>query len=249
MLVECSGIYTIMEIILTKNDSLANDAVIGLSSLSDVLNITVPKGSRKNINRNIQYDADMEFTQTNGQSVITVIAGKSPESNNRIDFNEEILMKSCDVFSRMLNTDFKESHEKRINLTNQTIEGVKYFLHVILQSSNKQSLHVPSSELITAVLETYDMTKVYMLTELEEDVFNVIVCMLNESTVLKIFQFSMLNHKPELTELAINYYLSASIFAELKVNMYREADNCEYDTEWNQMILDAVVCTLQNMIT
>ncbi|XP_037028939.1 uncharacterized protein LOC119069138 [Bradysia coprophila] len=249
LLVECSGIYIIMDIILTKNDNLANDAVTGLSSLSDVLNITVPKCNKKNINRDVPYDANMEFEQSSDQSFITVIAGKSPEATNRIEFNEEILMKSCEVFSRMLNTDFKESHEKRINLTNQTIEGVKYFLHVILQSSNNQSLHVPGSDLITAVLETYDMTKIYMLTELEEDVFNVIVCMLNESTVLKIFRFSMLNHKPELTELAINYYLSASIFAELKVNMFREADNSEYDTEWNQMILDAVVCTIQNMIT
>lgn len=249
LLVECNGIYTVMDIILTKNDSLANDAVTGLAALSKVLNITVPKYNNKNINRDRQYDANVEFDLNGGQSLITVIAGKSSDVNNRIEFNEEILMSSSEVFSRMLNTDFKESHEKRINLTNQTIEGVKYFLHVILQSSNKQSLHVPGSESITAVLETYDMTKIYMLTELEEDVFNVIVCMLNESTVLKIFRFSMLNHKPELTELAINYYLSASIFAELKVNMFREADQSEYDTEWNQMILDAVVCTIQNMIT
>lgn len=197
----------------------------------------------------MQFDEQIEFDNGSGESLITIIAGKSPDGNNRIEFNEDVLMKSCDVFSRMLNTDFKESHEKRISLTNQTMEGVKYFLHVITQSSNKQSLHIPKSELINAVLETYDMAKIYMLTELEADVFNVIVFMLNESTVLKIFRFSMLNHKPELTELAINYYLSANIFGELKVNMYREADSSEYDKEWNQMILDSVVYTIQNMMT
>lgn len=246
---ECSGIYTVMDIILTKCDNLANDAARGLTSLSHVLNIKVPKHTNKNINNEVRFDEKIEFDKNSGQSLITIIAGKSPSETNRIEFNEDVLMKSCDVFSRMLNTDFKESHEKQINLTNQTIEGVKYFLHVITQSSNKQSLHVPNSDLINAVLETYDMTKIYMLTELETDVFNVIVYMLNESTVLKIFRFSMLNHKPELTELAINYYLSANIFGELKVNMYREADNSEYDKEWNQMILDAVVYTIQNMMT
>lgn len=236
-----------MEIILTKCDNLANDAATGMTALSQVLNITVPKYNKKNINSQVQFDEKIKFHSA--KSLITIIAGKSSDETNRIEFDEDVLMRSCDVFSRMLNTDFKESHEKRINLTNQTIEGVKYFLHVITQSSNKRSLHVPDSDLINAVLETYDMTKIYMLTELETDVFNVIVFMLNESTVLKIFRFSMLNHKPELTELAINYYLSANIRGEFKVNMYREADNSEYDKEWNQMILDAVVYTIQNMIT
>lgn len=238
-----------MEIILTKCETLANDAATGLTSLSNVLNITVPKCNKRNINNTIKYDESMEFEKRAGEPLITIVAGKSPDATNRIDFNEDILMKSCDVFSRMLNTDFKESYEKRINLKNQTIEGVKYFLHVITQSSNKQSLHVPHSDLIIAVLETYDMTKIYMLTELETDVFNVIVSMLNERTVLKIFRFSILNHKPELTELAINYYLSANIAGRLKVKMYVEADQSEYDKEWNQMILDAVVFTIQNMIT
>lgn len=238
-----------MEIILTKCENLANDAATGLTSLSNVLKISVPKFNKKNINKDIRFNENIEFDKVNGEPSITIIAGKSPDTSNRIEFNENILIKSCDVFSRMLNTSFKESHEKLINLTNQTIEGVKYFLHVITQSSNKQSLHVPHSDLINAVLETYDMTKIYMLTELETDVFNVIVCMLNEHTVLKIFRFSMLNHTAELTELAINYYLSANIPGESKVNMYVEADNSEYDKEWNQMILDTIVFTIQNMIT
>lgn len=238
-----------MELILTKGDNLATDAATGLTALSSVLNITVPKYNKKNINETVRFDEQIKFDNKNAHSMVTIIAGKSPAESNRIEFDEEMLMKSSDVFSRMLNTDFKESHEKQINLTNQTIEGVKYFLHAITQSSNKKSLHVPNSELINAVLETYDMTKIYMLNELETDVFNVIVYMLNECTVLKIFRFSMLNHKPELTELAINYYLSANIFGEIKVNMYREADSSEYDKEWNQMILDTVVYTIQNMIT
>lgn len=238
-----------MEIILTKCDTLANDAATGLTALSHVLNITVPRCNKVNINEFERFDVDIKFDNISTQSLVTIIAGKSPTESNRIEFDENILMKSSDVFSRMLNADFKESHEKQINLTNQTIEGVKYFLHVITQSSNKKSLHVPNSDLINAVLETYDMTKIYMLTELETDVFNVIVFMLNQCTVLQVFRFSMLNHKPELTELAINYYLSANISGEIKVNMYREADNSEYDKEWNQMILDAVVYTIQNMIT
>ncbi|KAJ6637654.1 hypothetical protein Bhyg_10385 [Pseudolycoriella hygida] len=245
LLVECGGIYIVIEIILTKHDCLANDAARGLTALSQVLGLTVPKANRKIA---VQFDEKIEFDKKKAQSLITIIGGKSPEPTNRIKFDEDVLMQSSDVFSRMLNTDFKESHEKQINLPNQTIEGIKYFLHVITQSSNKQSLHVPKPELIIAVLETYDMTKIYMLNELEPIVFNVIVTMLSEKTVLQIFRFSLMNHKPELTELAINYYLSANISGELKVSMYKEADDSEYDKEWNQMILDTIVYTIQNMI-
>lgn len=243
-----------MEIILTKDDDLCNEAASGLTALSKQLKITVPDFDADRIDLNVRFSEQRQHITDEdiaNQKVVTFIAGKTNEdagSQENVLFNEDILIGYSDVFSSMLKSDFRESKNKEIHLQRQTVSGIRYFLDAIQQRTAGEPLHIADSKYMGAVLETYDMCQVYMLAELERDIYNLVLRMLNDETVLRVFEFAMVNHKQELSELAINYYLSADVAGPSKVAMYRAADNSDYFKEWNQMMLDSVVYTCQNLI-
>lgn len=240
-----------IEVILSKVSELSKEAAFGLTALSAVLNISVQPCDNDKINKTMKFDLNKTFNPTDEtDSMITLIAGAKitdASNQNRIKFSESTLTKCSDVFSSMLTSDFRESKNKEIHLREQTIDGVKYFLDSIHQKIHSTSLSIPDRSLMSAVLETYDMCHIYMMSELESDVFNMILYLLDETTVLRIFEFSMVHHKQELSDIAIYYYLSANISGERKVRMFQEADDSEYSKEWNQMILDTIVYTIQSL--
>lgn len=253
LLVECGGLYTTMEIILTKDDDLCNEAASGLTALSKELKISVPDFDADRIDLTVRFDEQRQHItdeDVSNHKVVTFIAGKTDENavSENVLFNEDVLIAFSDVFSSMLKSDFRESKNKEIRLQRQTVSGIRYFLDAIQQRTAGEPLHIADSKYIGAVLETYDMCQVYMLADLERDIYNLVLCMLNDQTVLRVFEFAMANHKPELSELAINYYLSADVAGPLKVAMYRAADNSDYFKEWNQMMLDLVVYTCQHLM-
>lgn len=253
LLVECGGLYTTMEIILTKDDDLCNEACNGLTALSKELKITVPDFDADRINLTVRFNEHRQHVTAEdvaNQKVVTFIAGKTDENavSESVLFNEDVLTGFSDVFSSMLRSDFRESKNKEIHLQRQTVSGIRYFLDAIQQRTAGEPLHIADNKYMGAVLETYDMCQVYMLAELERDIYNLVLRMLTDETVLRVFEFAMANHKQELSELAINYYLSADVAGPLKVAMYRAADNSDYFKEWNQMMLDSVVYTCQNLI-
>lgn len=250
LLIVHGSLYICIEAILSKDSELSKEAATGLTALSAVLSISVQPYKNDKINESVTFQLDKTFSPNDEtDSMITFIASDSDDSNeNRIQFSESTLTKCSDVFSSMLTSDFRESKDKEIYLRKQTIDGVKYFLNAIHQKIHSEFLSIPERGLIGAVLETYDMCHIYMMAELECDIFNMILYLLDETTVLRIFEFSMVHHKQELSDLAINYYLSANIPGERKVRMFHEADNSEYSKEWNQMILDTIAYTIQNLI-
>lgn len=248
-----------MEIILTKDDELCAEAATGMTSLAKVLKISVPTndsgcisttGGRFDPNRKHINAADIA-----NERVVTFIAGGGGKKTDgkedtatAVQFNEQILIDASEVFSSMLKSNFRESKDKTIHLPKQSLEGIKYFLDALRQRSLGDGLLLADAQYMNAVLETYDMCQMYMLPELERDIYNLILCMLSDETVLRLFEFAMANHKQELSDVAINYYLCANIAGDRKVAMYRAADNSDYFKEWNQIMLDTVVYTCQNLI-
>lgn len=210
------------------------------------------------------------------EDCVTFVSGSSepdadkPDNRARIRFSEETLTKVSDVFNRMFNSDFKESKNKEVVMKNQSIEGIKYFLDCVEQYSKERPLRRPvkvntksssDSETVTpdavdepkvfimAALEAYDICHVYLLPELEKYIFNMIIYLLDADNILDIFQFSMKHHKQELTELSINYFLTSNLAGDVKVRIFRNADDSDYYKEWNELILDTIVYTCQNLIS
>lgn len=255
LLVEHGGLYTVMECILANNDEMSADAATGLTALSRQLKITVPEFDVQRIdNRGGGFCSTEKYTTDEDEQqdrVIVFIAGEEADSSSNKDtvsFNRETLIGFSEVFASMLNNDFRESKDKQIRLKKQTLLGIRFFLDSVHQVSSSKSIRRPSGRHIGAVLETYDMAQIYMLPDLEKDVYNLVISLLAPETVLAVFEFAMSHHKPELSEIAINYYLSCGVAGSRKVEMCRAADDGEFSKEWNQMMLDAVVYTCQNMI-
>lgn len=279
LMLKHGGLYTLIEMILTKDESLCNEAATGLTAVAKQLNIRIPKPDSEHISK-------LEFILGSNQTIddlkiedekkdlVTFIAGQSKDpsetaeaeakaeptvsssSENSIQFSEKILTENSDVFNRMFNSDFKESKDKQVILKNQSIEGIRYFLECVEQLAAGKPLRKPVNSItdqdgtvnvMKAVLEAYDMSQMYLLPKIERSVFNMIVYMINADNLLDVFDFSMRYHKEELTEIAVNFYLTSNLASKIKVDVFRKADESEFYKEWNDLILDTVAYTCQNL--
>lgn len=276
LLLKHGGLYTIIELIVNKSEQLSNEAAVGLTALAKQLKIKIPKYDATRLcDENILLKIDIDSANDIVEDCVTFVSGSSePDASGdnrpRARFSEETLTKVSDVFNRMFNSDFKESKNKEVTMKNQSIEGIQYFLDCVEQYSKQRPLRRPvingeakttsdneiatssNSQLkviIMAALEAYDICHVYLLPELEKDIYNMIIYLLDADNVLDIFQFSMKHHKQELTELSINYFLTSNLASDVKVRIFRNADNSDYYKEWNELILDTIVFTCQNLIS
>lgn len=257
---------------------MSNAAATGLTALAKQLNIKKPtynedkiskmefvfgpaqKIDALKINDDDDDDGDLVTFIAGGNATASTSANdsnitESPMDEDSVRFSGKLLTENSDVFNRMFNSNFKESKDKRVILKNQSIDGIKYFLECIEQIAANKPLRKPikssdddTTNVIVAVLEAYDMSQIYMLPELEKDILNIIVFMLSADNVLDVFHFSIQHHKEELTEISVNFYLTSNIASDIKVAVFRKADDSEYYKEWNQVILDTVVFTCQNLV-
>lgn len=265
LLIKHGGLYTMIELILTKDEQLTNEAATGLTALARTLEIATPTYELEQISKLetiVGGDCFHEAENWNEDEnlVAFIIGDQNDESNamNTVRFSERILTENSDVFNRMFNSDFTESKNKQVFLKNQSIEGIRYFLNCIKQHSMGKPLRSPVTKnttdnetsptaiILKAALEAYDMSQIYLLPELEKEILNMIVYLLSPGNILELFMFSMQNHKQELTEMSINYFLTSKWAAEEKVKVFRAADDCEYFKEWNELILDTIAYTCQN---
>lgn len=268
LLIKHGGLYTIIELILTKNEKLTNEAATGLTALARTLDIATPKYESKRISKLETIVGGDGFTDgdlnwPDHENLVSFVSGDQGDISteiNSVKFSEEILTENSDVFNRMFNSDFQESKNKQVYLKNQSIDGIRYFLDCIKQHSLGKALRNPVQRITTdnedaifttkitlkAALEAYDMCQIYLLPELEKDILNMIIYLLSADNILELFIFSMQNHKQELTEMSINYFLTSYLTSEEKVSVFRAADDCEFFKEWNDLILDTIAYTCQN---
>lgn len=272
LLLQHGGLYTITELIVTKNECLAKQGAAGLTALAKHLRIEMPKYDQNQVSDETvtvhggNDDTDYMTEPTADDDQVTFVSGVNSDDNakNRLKFSEKILTENSEVFNRMFNSDFKESKNKEVKLSGQSLCGIKYFLDCLEQFSDQKPLRQPiaceiastSSSTdtrnveyaITAALEAYDICQIYLLPELAKLIFNMIIYLIDADNILIIFKYSIKNHKQELTELAINYFLTANIASDRKVEIFCNADESDYYKEWNEMILDTIVYSCQNLI-
>lgn len=273
LLIKYGGLYTIIDLILTKNERLTNEAATGLTALARTLDIQMPECKPNEVStfdvivdgngsdETHLWDDDEDLVQFVSADNLTEL-----NEQNSVKFSERILTENSDVFNRMFNSDFQESKNKQVVIKNQSIAGVRYFLDCIKQRSMGKTLRKPvvagsaeddgddkmitlvTNQTLKAALEAYDMCQIYLLPDLEKDLHNMIIYLLDADNTLELFTFSMRNHKQELTEMAINYFLTSNLAAEKKVRVFRAADDSDYFKEWNDLILDTIAYICQNHI-
>lgn len=267
LLIKHGGLNTIIDLILTKNEKLTNEAATGLTALARTLDIATSKCESNQISKLETVVGGDGYSDTHSwdsdDDLVSFVSGEqTDESNetNTVKFSEVILTENSDVFNRMFNSDFQESKNKQVFLKNQSICGIRYFLDCIKQHALGKALRSPvhrntaendeaiytTTITIKPALEAYDMCQIYLLPDLEKDILNMIIYLLGAENILELFIFSMQHHKQELTEMAISFFLTSNLAAEEKVEVFRAAVDCEYFKEWMDLILDTVAYTCQN---
>lgn len=224
------------------------EAADAITSLANTLRIILPTYDLKQFNcrKEFEEDLDMLPCQENADTMKFVLHRGC--SRIPIKFDKKLLTENSDVFNSMLNSDFKESKNKEIHLKGYSVHGIKYFLHLIKLESEKKCAVIPPVYHFDSILEAYELSRMYILENLEKNLFQLIVRRLDEKSILKVFEWSLKNYNPELTGIAINFYLSCSdISTAEKAELFREADLSTYSKEWNQMIVDAVLVRCENI--
>ncbi|XP_013100078.1 uncharacterized protein LOC106082233 [Stomoxys calcitrans] len=167
-------------------------------------------------------------------------------ATTNVDFNKALLCSTSDVFNTMLNSDFREGKEGEIHLRNYTVSGLRYFLNLIVRKSKNLKYNIPPADKYSALLEAFEMSRIYIIPEMEQFVLQMLIALLDETNCLDVLEWSMKNYHVELTEMTINYYLCSSLSTEAKVNLFRTADYSTYSTEWFQMIMEAILARCRN---
>lgn len=130
LLIKHCGLHTIIELILTKDECLTNEAATGLTALARTLQIAPPKFDMSRVSKleaivggDCYADAD---NWMDNENLVTFVSGDpndAPDESNTIRFSERVLTQNSDVFNRMFNSDFQESKNKQVFLKKQSIEG------------------------------------------------------------------------------------------------------------------------------
>ncbi|XP_061402094.1 uncharacterized protein LOC133337907 [Musca vetustissima] len=257
-------------ILSSKEDEFTAEAVDALTCMSRyTLGIHVPQ-----LDMEKRLDEYEEFVENAGQSLqeedcdmrFVVHApnnnhntSKEPDNapNNITDdndtekitavaFSKAMLCSISEVFNTMLNSDFREGKEGEIHLRNYSVSGLRYFLNLIVRQSRKQKYNIPPANQYYALLEAFEMSRIYIIPEMEQFVLELLIALLDETNCLNVLEWSMKNYHVELTEMAINYYLCSTLSTEAKVNLFRTADYSTYSTEWFQMIMEAILARCRN---
>lgn len=169
-------------------------------------------------------------------------------SQTPIKFNKKILTDYNNIFDSMLNGNFREGNDREIHLKDEyTTSGIKFFLKLIDSLRHKAHPKIPPVYQFDSLLQSYDLSMMYMMQEMEDIVLNMIIYRLDETNCLPTLQWSLKKMNQKLSEIAVNVFLSIDCDGLKKVQLYQEADFSEIATMWNDMLVDAVLVKCQNL--
>lgn len=240
LLFKYKALEIVMEIILNQ-DELAVEACNGLTVLANNLNIQIP--SDDDVLQRIIPDDYVEnetMLKTDGEQIKFVL------KDGETFFNKETLKKSSDVFHSMLSGDFRESNFNEIKFSDYTIEGMKYFFQMIkTDQDGKLKPIAPKVSDMNVILQAYELSILYIIPNIQKPLLNVIKIVLDETSVLKIFEWSLRNINQDLLISAICYFLCGNIDGKLKSKLFIEASQSQFQKEWKQLMVDTILMKCQ----
>lgn len=262
-----NALTLLLSIILSsKQDEFTSEAVDALTCMSRyTLGIYVPQldvDKRleeyeefvEDAGQSLHEDCDMRFMVHVNDTDIDNSDGccksvdnlEVNETTTAVGFNKAMLCSTSEVFNTMLHSDFREGKEGEIHLRNYSVSGLRYFLNLIVRQAKNLKYNIPPANQYYALLEAFEMSRIYIIPEMEAFALKLLIALLDETNCLTVLEWSMKNYHVELTEMAINYYLCSSLSTEAKVNLFRTADYSTYSTEWFQMIIESILARCRN---
>lgn len=242
MLTEGSVLLTLINLVLNEDSEFTEEAADALTAMSQTtLEIAIPDSDKESFDCDQIFDETNLATESSYDCDMKFIVHHDDNEEISVNFNKKLLTEVSEVFNSMLNSDFREGNEGEIHLKAYSASGLKYFLNLIeLRSLNKPP-NIPPVEEYKSAIEAFELSRVYIIPELEKVLFSIMVYLMDETNCQSVLEWSMKNYHAELTEIAINFYLCSNIPSQNKIKLFRRADYSMYSSEWNQMITDAVL--------
>ncbi|XP_053947111.1 uncharacterized protein LOC128855902 [Anastrepha ludens] len=259
-----NALSLLLQIILSgKRDEFTAEAVDALTAMSKyTLGISVPrineamraseryeefvddKTSPLHENCDMRFVVHTKHSKSNaGEDALISATG---DVEQIVEFNKDLLCNTSEVFNTMLNSDFRERNEGEIHLRTCSVSGLRYFLNLIVRRSQKLRYNIPNAHNYHAILEAFEMARVYIINEMELFLQQMLIGLLDDTNCLNVLEWALRNYHAELTETVINYYLCSTLTTDAKVKLFHTADYSEYSTEWFQMIIDAIFTRCRN---
>lgn len=241
-LFEYNALDLILDTILKNDKYLSVAACNGITILSNNLNIRIP--SEDDVLQRIIPDDFKEESLSNSDNddnedyeLVKFIL-----KDGDISFNKNTLKNSSEVFNSMFSSGFIESNNNEVKFPNYTVFGMKYFFQLV-QMSNQNRLKsiAPKVNDMDVVLQAYELSILYILTNIQQPLLNVIKIILDETNVQKIFEWSINSINQDLLISSICFYLCGSIDGESKLKLYIEASKSQYSKEWKELIYDSIL--------
>lgn len=161
-------------------------------------------------------------------------------------FDKETLIKSSEVFSSMLSGNFRESNCNEVKFPDYTVKGMKYFFQILkMEENGKLKQIAPKVNDMNIILQAYELSILYILTNIQKPLLNVIKVVLDETSVLKIFEWSLRNINQDLLISAICYFLCGNIDGKTKLKLFLEVNKSQFNNEWKRLIIDTLLMKCQ----
>lgn len=237
MLFRFKVLDVVIDVILSE-ETMALEACDGITVMSQNLRIEIPSEDdvlKRIIPDEFVVDEKLILTTAEGEKVKFVL------KDGIVDFDKESLKSASEVFNSMLSGDFRENNENEIKFPEYTVEGMKYFFQILKMSEMKKlKVIAPRVDDMNVILQSYELSILYILTDLQKPLLNVIKVILDETNVMKIFEWSLRNINQDLLISAICYFLCGQLESTKKLQLFKEANQSRFNKEWRQLLIDVI---------
>lgn len=183
MLFKYRALDLVMDIILNEG-SLAAEACDGLTVMCNNLNIHIPFDDDV-LQRIIpdDYTVDEELVNFADEQVKFIL------KDGETSFDKETLKKCSDVFNSMLSGDFRESANNEVKFPEYTVDGMKYFFQLVkMEQTGKLKQIAPKVNDMNIILQAYELSILYIITNIQKPLLNVIKIVLDEVRFLYVME-------------------------------------------------------------
>lgn len=228
----------ILETIFSNNEFLSVAACNGITILSNNLNIRIPSEDDV-FQRIIPDEFELEnFNDVDSSKEQVKFILKDGDTL----FDKDILIASSEVFNSMFSGDFRESNKNEVKFPNYTVLGMKYFFQLVKMSKhNKLKPIAPKIDNMDVVLQAYELSILYIMTDIQQPLLNIIKVVLDETNVKRVFEWSIRNINQDLLISSICYYLCGAIDGKTKLKLYLEVKESQYSKEFKDLIFDSIL--------
>lgn len=228
----------ILETIYSNDEFLSVAACNGITILSNNLNIRIPSEDDV-FQRIIPDEFELEnFNDIDSSKEQVKFILKDGDTL----FDKDILIASSEVFNSMFTSDFRESNKNEVKFPNNTVLGMKYFFQLVKMSKqNKLKPIAPKIDNMDVVLQAYELSILYIMTDIQQPLLNIIKVILDETNVKRVFEWSIRNINQDLLISSICYYLCGAIDGKTKLKLYLEVKESQYSKEFKDLIFDSIL--------